>query len=50
MEPLMIMGGEAGRDIKVWRTLYGKTEEVKMNDDIKEAFNSSGSTVLGIVT
>jgi D-psicose/D-tagatose/L-ribulose 3-epimerase len=37
MEPFVKMGGEVGRDIKVWRDLSGGADEAKLDADAKAA-------------
>ena len=37
MEPFVKMGGEVGRDIKVWRDLSGGADEARLDRDAKEA-------------
>lgn len=37
MEPFVNMGGQVGKDIKVWRPLCGEITEEKLDQDAKEA-------------
>jgi D-psicose/D-tagatose/L-ribulose 3-epimerase len=37
MEPFVKMGGEVGRDIKVWRDLSKEADEQQLDHDAKDA-------------
>lgn len=37
MEPFVMMGGQVGSDIKVWRDLSGGADEAKLDRDIEES-------------
>jgi len=39
MEPFMLKGGSAGRDIKVWRDLNNGADEATMSKNIKDSLN-----------
>lgn len=45
MEPFVKMGGEVGRDIKVWRDLSGGADEARMDEDAKDALELIRSKV-----
>ena len=37
MEPFVRVGGEVGRDIKVWRDMSDSADDAKLDDDIAKS-------------